>query len=125
MMFHFVPINEMYSRAGTVEKMVPMPRCFACGLFCQNLQVDLEAACRHHQNAFSDPSEFTLVLTGNVSFPALLPLVTTYLATIPIPGGGTGKGRKDCRSLTALPFQFPDAPAVEDVEVRCLLKIHV
>jgi len=26
MMFHFVPIDEMYSRAETVEEMMPMPK---------------------------------------------------------------------------------------------------
>jgi len=79
-------------------------------------QVDLDAACGHHSSSFSNPSEFTLVLTGNTSLEALLPLVTRYLATIPAAAGRGG--RMDPRQVTPLPFRFPDHPVVEDVEVR-------
>jgi hypothetical protein len=79
------------------------------------LQVDLEASCKHHRASFSNPAEFTVVFTGNVKFTALLPVITAYLATIPAaPGRG---GPKDCRTLTPLPFKFPEQPVVEDVEV--------
>jgi hypothetical protein len=79
-------------------------------------QVDLEAACAHHRASFSNPSEFTLVLTGNTSLEALLPLLARYLATIPAAEGRGG--RRDPRTLTPLPFRFPEQPMVEDVEVR-------
>lgn len=78
-------------------------------------KVDLDAACGHHSSSFSNPSEFTLVLTGNTSLEALLPLVTRYLATIPAAAGRGG--RMDPRQVTPLPFRFPDHPVVEDVEV--------
>ncbi|WIA12333.1 hypothetical protein OEZ85_012387 [Tetradesmus obliquus] len=78
-------------------------------------KVDLEASCSHHRYTFSNPAEFTVVFTGNVKFTALLPVITTYLATIPAaPGRG---GPRDCRTLTPLPFKFPEQPVVEDVEV--------
>eukprot|EP00882_Tetradesmus_deserticola_P013219 GHRQ01014016.1.p1 GENE.GHRQ01014016.1~~GHRQ01014016.1.p1 ORF type:complete len:535 (+),score=251.96 GHRQ01014016.1:49-1653(+) len=78
-------------------------------------KVDLEASCKYHRAAFSNPAEFTVVFTGNVKFTALLPVITTYLATIPAaPGRG---GPRDCRTLTPLPFKFPEQPVVEDVEV--------
>lgn len=80
-------------------------------------QVDLAASLAHHVASFSSPAEFTLVLTGAVKLGALLPLATAFLATIPpAPGRGAG-ARRDCRTLTPLPFAFPDAPVVEDVEV--------
>ncbi|WIA32467.1 hypothetical protein OEZ86_003287 [Tetradesmus obliquus] len=78
-------------------------------------KVDLEASCSHHRSSFSNPAEFTVVFTGNVKFTALLPVITTYLATIPAaPGRG---GPRDCRTLRPLPFKFPEQPVVEDVEV--------
>ena len=79
-------------------------------------QVDLEAACAHHRSCFSNPSEFNLILTGNTTLEALMPLLTRYLATIPSAEGRGG--RLDPRQLTALPFRFPEQPVVEDVEVR-------
>jgi hypothetical protein len=79
-------------------------------------QVDLEAACAHHRNSFSNPAEFTIVLTGNTSLEAVMPLLTRYLATIPAAEGRGG--RLDPRNLKPLPFRFPETPVVEDVEVR-------
>lgn len=79
------------------------------------LQVDLEAACAHHRDSFSNPAEFTIVLTGNTSLEAVMPFLTRYLATIPAAEGRGG--RLDPRNLKALPFRFPEQPVVEDVEV--------
>jgi predicted Zn-dependent peptidase len=78
--------------------------------------VDLEAACAHHHSSFSNPAEFTIVLTGNTSLEAVMPLLTRYLATIPAAEGRGG--RLDPRNLKPLPFRFPENPVVEDVEVR-------
>jgi hypothetical protein len=55
------------------------------------------------------------VLTGATSLESLLPLLTRYLATIPAAEGRGG--RRDPRTLTPLPFRFPEQPVVEDVEV--------
>lgn len=55
------------------------------------------------------------MLTGNTSLEAVLPLLSQYLATIPAAEGRGG--RLDPRELTPLPFRFPEAPVVQDVEV--------
>eukprot|EP00878_Enallax_costatus_P041552 GHUV01048361.1.p1 GENE.GHUV01048361.1~~GHUV01048361.1.p1 ORF type:complete len:113 (+),score=21.06 GHUV01048361.1:122-460(+) len=79
-------------------------------------QVDLEASCKHHRATYSNPAEFTLIFTGKLKFTVLLPLLTTYLATIPAAEGRGG--RMDPRKVKPLPFRFPDQPVLEDVEVR-------
>jgi hypothetical protein len=50
------------------------------------MQVDPYRAAAHHNASFQDPAEFNVIFTGNVTLEDLLPLVSTYLATIPPKG---------------------------------------
>eukprot|EP00877_Chromochloris_zofingiensis_P010305 jgi/Chrzof1/5528/Cz16g06130.t1 len=87
-------------------------------------KVDPEAACAHHSATFSNPAEFTVVLTGNINRARILPLILTYLAGIPpLENAGGSAGPRDPRTLTPLPFTFPEQPVIEDVQVEMVSPI--
>ena len=71
-------------------------------------------ACGWRQ-AFQNPAEFTVVLTGALSEEALLPLVEQYLAAIP---ASSVAQRIEPSDISPLPFSFPDASIEEDVKCR-------
>mmetsp|Transcript_48705 Transcript_48705/g.115766 ORF Transcript_48705/g.115766 Transcript_48705/m.115766 type:complete len:1036 (+) Transcript_48705:39-3146(+) len=47
--------------------------------------IDTHLACAFFRRCFRDPSDFTLVLSGNLDESALLPLLEQYVASIPRP----------------------------------------
>lgn len=84
--------------------------CFMCGHVCVYTHTHSRAPPLNLHGA-TTPSSCPSCRPplGNVSLSVLLPLATTYLATLPERSGG---GRRDCRSLTPLPFRFPAEPVV-------------
>lgn len=63
--------------------------------------------------AFHNPAEFTVVLTGAISEEMLLPLVEQYLAAIP---ATTLPQPLSLRDVAPLPFSFPSSTIEEDVK---------
>ena len=63
--------------------------------------------------AFRNPAEFTVVLTGAITEEALLPLVCRYLASIPAQEQPQPLQPRD---IAALPFSFPQRPIEADVK---------
>ena len=63
--------------------------------------------------AFRNPAEFTVVLTGAITEEALLPLVCQYLASIPAQDQPQPLQPRD---IASLPFSFPERPYEADVK---------
>ena len=63
--------------------------------------------------AFHNPAEFTVVLTGAISEEMLLPLVEQYLAAIPATALPQPLSLRD---VAPLPFSFPSSTIEEDVK---------
>jgi hypothetical protein len=76
--------------------------------------------CYTPLQAFRNPAEFTVVLTGAISEDVLLPLVERYLASIP----AVDQPRPlQPRDITPLPFSFPQRPL--EADVKCEFDLHV
>lgn len=76
--------------------------------------MDPQAACAHFTQAYQNPAEWHIVLTGAVEESALLPLLETLLASIPAQETPTPMSPLN---TTPLPFTFPLLPVREDVRV--------
>ncbi len=64
------------------------------------------------KQAYQNPAEWHLVLTGAVEEEALLPLVEQLLASIPT---RAEPAPRQPQAATPLPFAFPESPVREDV----------
>ncbi|KAK9820030.1 hypothetical protein WJX72_005269 [[Myrmecia] bisecta] len=80
--------------------------------------IDPQVACSHFNDAFNNPAEFTLCLTGNVQEEELLRLVKVYLASIPATDHPPKRGPQQAKPL---PFKFPDHVVREDVKVGMVM----
>lgn len=76
---------------------------------------------RLHAQAFRDPAEFTVCLTGAVEEEVLLPLLQQYLGSIPAADAGSSPRARRPADVTPLPFAFPEQPVREDVKCEQIL----
>ncbi|CAA6666109.1 unnamed protein product [Spirodela intermedia] len=72
---------------------------------CDLKKVDPIKACEYFNNCFKDPSNFTVVLVGNIHTETALPLILQYLGGIPKPSKPILHCNRD--ELKGLPFTFP------------------
>lgn len=85
--------------------------------------LDPVKACEHFNQAYRDPAEFRVCLTGAIEEEVLLPLVCQYLGAIPrAPEGGSPAARSP-QDVTPLPFGFPQQPVREDVKVPMIMEM--
>ncbi|KAG6599499.1 Zinc protease PQQL-like protein, partial [Cucurbita argyrosperma subsp. sororia] len=68
-------------------------------------KVDPQKACEYFNNCFRDPSNFTVVVVGNINPSIALPLIQQYLGGIPKPPEPIMNFNRD--DLKGLPFTFP------------------
>ncbi|KAK9102226.1 hypothetical protein Sjap_019480 [Stephania japonica] len=68
-------------------------------------KVDPRSACEYFNNCFKDPSNFTVVIVGNLDPAMSLPLILKYLGGIPKPTLPVLHFNRD--DLKGLPFTFP------------------
>mmetsp|Transcript_26988 Transcript_26988/g.69981 ORF Transcript_26988/g.69981 Transcript_26988/m.69981 type:complete len:1010 (+) Transcript_26988:157-3186(+) len=76
--------------------------------------VDAQVACDHFNEAYANPEEYTVCLTGNIDLEKIKPLLEKYLASIP--RQATPK-KISPREVTPLPYSFPKGRVEEDVRV--------
>ena len=77
--------------------------------------VDPAAACTHFDASFAAPGEFTLVMVGSVDLARALPLLETWLASIPAPAGARPNAPLSPEALTVLDVAFPLGVVKEQV----------
>ncbi|KAK9846440.1 hypothetical protein WJX81_003803 [Elliptochloris bilobata] len=71
--------------------------------------VDPKLACSHFSDAFCNPAEFHIALTGAIEVEVLEDLAVRYLASIP---AVQQPAPRDRSAVTPLPFSFPERPRV-------------
>ncbi|PWA45380.1 insulinase (Peptidase family M16) protein [Artemisia annua] len=67
--------------------------------------VNLHKACDFFNDCYTDPSNFTVVIVGNLVPDVAIPLILKYLAGIPRPSSPVMKFSRD--ELKPLPYAFP------------------
>ncbi|MEW5319769.1 MAG: hypothetical protein WDW38_010898 [Sanguina aurantia] len=76
--------------------------------------IDAHVACAHHTFNYRNPAQFKVVFTGNVTRETFLPLVETYLASIPTTALPPPI---DPINITPLKVSFPAEPVIKDIQV--------
>ncbi|KAL3146657.1 hypothetical protein ABBQ32_000885 [Trebouxia sp. C0010 RCD-2024] len=80
--------------------------------------LDVDAACRHFNQCYKNPAEYTVCLTGQIEEETFTELVEKYLASIPnVPGAAA----KPIASLQPLPVEFPQGVIREDVKLNMVM----
>ncbi|XP_058068278.1 zinc protease PQQL-like isoform X2 [Magnolia sinica] len=89
-------------------------------------KVDPIKACEYFNSCFKDPSNFTVVIVGNIDPTVSIPLVLQYLGGIPKPSESVLHFNRD--DLKGLPFTFPATVIREEVrspmvEAQCSVQL--
>eukprot|EP00963_Diacronema_lutheri_P003130 scaffold261_cov336-Pavlova_lutheri.AAC.45 len=74
--------------------------------------IDTRKACDYFSSFFKNPADFTIAMVGNVTEEAVMPLLESYLASIP---GDDSSQRSMPENLTPLKFSFPQKSVREDM----------